>query len=298
MHGADNRQFAEIRPPAVRGVMRYWFRALVGGVLSIESLRKAEAEVFGSTESETGQRLLVRVSPQITSTNRSPLLPHKSGKYASESPSIPGGREFAVTLSAVGRVERLPENERLDLASWALWLAIHLGGFGQRARRGGGSLQLLDISPPLGAITEPREITPQSVKALIEGGWRHALGCVQRNFSQSSLRRSKDHDFPMLQKGKVRMIVGNLGVTNEEDARKKVMELRNDVDHPGHRNRAFGGPSPRLASPVHVHLQPGSSGQFIAVVTWFCEPRQGNGSLVEMFLSTIKGRDGVEVAIL
>lgn len=42
----------ELAPPALRGVLRYWFRALVGGVYGddqdgIRKLREAECELFG-----------------------------------------------------------------------------------------------------------------------------------------------------------------------------------------------------------------------------------------------------------
>ena len=85
--------------------------------MDLESLRKAESQVFGSTE--VGQRLLVRVSPQIAKSDKAPLLPHKSGRDASESPAIPTGQEIEVMLGAVGVVQSLSVEQHLDLASWA-----------------------------------------------------------------------------------------------------------------------------------------------------------------------------------
>ncbi|HMF36951.1 MAG TPA: type III-B CRISPR module RAMP protein Cmr1, partial [Isosphaeraceae bacterium] len=48
--GGASKQ-AELRPPSVRGYMRFWFRALAGGLLG-EELRnvwEAERAVFGNT---------------------------------------------------------------------------------------------------------------------------------------------------------------------------------------------------------------------------------------------------------
>ncbi|MDK2982628.1 MAG: CRISPR-associated protein Cmr1 [Thermococcaceae archaeon] len=50
MRGA-NQNRAEIRAPSIKGVMRWWFRALAGNYFGsdIVGLRKAEEYVFGST---------------------------------------------------------------------------------------------------------------------------------------------------------------------------------------------------------------------------------------------------------
>ena len=51
MRGADQSQ-AEIRASSIKGLMRWWFRALVGSYFGddVEGLRKAEEYVFGSTK--------------------------------------------------------------------------------------------------------------------------------------------------------------------------------------------------------------------------------------------------------
>ncbi len=48
--GGAGRQ-AELRPPSVRGSLRFWFRALAGGLLGEElrSVWEAESAVFGNT---------------------------------------------------------------------------------------------------------------------------------------------------------------------------------------------------------------------------------------------------------
>ena len=55
--GGAGRQ-PELRPPSVRGCLRYWLRALLGGTLGedLKTLRQAEMAVFGSPQ---------RISPVI-----------------------------------------------------------------------------------------------------------------------------------------------------------------------------------------------------------------------------------------
>src|SRR5436305_15097665 len=63
--GADRQ--AELRPPSVRGCLRYWFRALAGGLLqeSLPEIFAAESAVFGGTT--RASMVVVRLfgSPQI-----------------------------------------------------------------------------------------------------------------------------------------------------------------------------------------------------------------------------------------
>ena len=66
--GADNVTF-ELLPQSIKGVMRYWFRALAANVIDINSfnrtsdnligLKKAEEELFGSTENRSPFDILV-----------------------------------------------------------------------------------------------------------------------------------------------------------------------------------------------------------------------------------------------
>src|SRR2546421_12182581 len=62
--GADQTK-AELRAPTFRGLMRYWQRALVGGLFGtdrkgLEKVSEAETAVFGATD--TGSAVSVKVS--------------------------------------------------------------------------------------------------------------------------------------------------------------------------------------------------------------------------------------------
>lgn len=53
MTGADG-QTPELRPSEIKGMLRFWWRA-INGYQSIDSLRKSEAEIFGSSDEKTGK---------------------------------------------------------------------------------------------------------------------------------------------------------------------------------------------------------------------------------------------------
>ncbi|MBX5459388.1 MAG: type III-B CRISPR module RAMP protein Cmr1, partial [Thermogemmatispora sp.] len=47
-----NQAEVELRPPSLRGPLRYWYRALIGGIVggNLAEVRRRETEVFGSAE--------------------------------------------------------------------------------------------------------------------------------------------------------------------------------------------------------------------------------------------------------
>lgn len=78
MRGA-NQNRAEIRAPSIKGVMRWWFRALAGNYFGsdIVGLRKAEEYVFGSTN----QRNKVSIQVEANGDNPKPIRADYDIKY-------------------------------------------------------------------------------------------------------------------------------------------------------------------------------------------------------------------------
>lgn len=77
--GADGS--AELRPPSIKAALRFWWRALNGG-LPLDELRKKEAEIFGgSGENEGKSKFSIRVEKRnIRITNDSKLFPQRIGR--------------------------------------------------------------------------------------------------------------------------------------------------------------------------------------------------------------------------
>lgn len=164
--GADPRGTPELRPPAFRGAMRYWLRAILGGVYGdddngLKQVREAEAVAFGSTNESTGGASAVTTritnsklsSPQLYSKKKPPAgrdylywSMDKSGskEKGNEQPPkqfYPPGGVFDLILSTRSNIDT---NESIFCeAKSALWLMIHLGGIGSRSRRTAGSLSVI-----------------------------------------------------------------------------------------------------------------------------------------------------------
>ncbi len=158
--GADPRGEPELRAASVRGALRFWLRALLGGVLGdrdLDALHRAESTVFGSTE--RASPVVVRLTHRSFGKNNikpfSELHSNKIGvaylffaargtKTERERSAINVGEWFQLHLEErFGRGE--PQGKALKHAYAALWLLTHLGGLGSRSRRGAGSLQVTEV---------------------------------------------------------------------------------------------------------------------------------------------------------
>jgi CRISPR-associated protein Cmr1 len=140
--GAD-QQRPEIRPPSIRGAMRFWWRALHGAAVGndIKALQQQESAVFGATEQAS--KVMVRVHPSELSIGQFDF--RESLRYMGyglaetrEDPArryIAPGAKFSIELLS-------PDIARLKQAAAALCLLLNLGGIGARSRRGWGSLRV------------------------------------------------------------------------------------------------------------------------------------------------------------
>ena len=154
-----------IRPTAVRGVWRWWIRALLAGLLweegytcDYERLVRLE-EKLGLGSTAEASKVFLRVKSKIngrpsTNTNsgiisklryipRYKLLTIGSRNYSqillNKQPIPPGHVSLDITLYSRDRVFTKPYE---DLYKYALWLALALSGIGQMTSRGFGKFSL------------------------------------------------------------------------------------------------------------------------------------------------------------
>lgn len=164
--GADNQPDG-IRPPSIKGALRFWWRALNWGRFRMEcegdsnpnrkalqKLHTKEAHLFGAAADEEsgGQGVfLLRVrSPQIMeqdppAAERNGGEDYLRGRGLKGRKCLPAGREF--TISLLFRPARKREDAASDRASviQAVKAFGLLGGLGSRARRGCGSVAMLSL---------------------------------------------------------------------------------------------------------------------------------------------------------
>src|SRR6266571_3109716 len=101
--GADQTK-AELRAPTFRGLMRYWYRALVGGVVganerALPQIIAAESALFGATD--TGSAITVQVSEASKSPQR-----YQKESYSRASTSGKDYMLWSMAESGRGKPER------------------------------------------------------------------------------------------------------------------------------------------------------------------------------------------------
>jgi CRISPR-associated protein Cmr6 len=155
----------DLRSATLRGLLRWWWRTLHSGYLSVSDLRKKEAQIWGSTEAGGAVALTLEAASgpfepqthdprQMASTLRLQKPPDDKtaqgvlyAAYGMEKSKqklarhyLSPGASWTVTLTARRR-KGLTAGEALDHAVLALWMLCHFGGAGAKARRGFGSLK-------------------------------------------------------------------------------------------------------------------------------------------------------------
>ncbi len=130
----------EIRAASIRGGLRYWLRAVYGAAYgsNITGLYEAESRIFGSTS--RGSAITVRVQHALKPVDALKVLPERYGFAGFQQATASFDQSFWLTLAS----HPLRRDVFTPAFSSALLLAFTLGGFGKRARRGGGALQIVN----------------------------------------------------------------------------------------------------------------------------------------------------------
>lgn len=265
MHSESGRQQAELRVSSIRGAMRYWFRAMLASSCSPQRLHDLEGQCFG--DRLYGTRLQMR-SCKETSRLRALKLPHK-GREAAE--AFEAGTELWIEFSQTPAVF---DPQCFSAALWSFWLALSLGGFGARARRGAGSVSLQLIEPelegmPLGVFF--RDTT--ELKDYLQEGLRGARGAFNELQLEAEVNPdSRTRQLPHLSVSEdpSRIVVIEVGDPKESEhsIRERIMLQLRQVKNP-----VFGLPlkldgewvkqfssagkvrsKARHASPLWIHL--------------------------------------------
>jgi CRISPR-associated protein Cmr1 len=155
--GAEPNDFAELRPPAIKGLLRFWYRALD------PNYQAREGKIFGGTGAMEGQSSFrLQLESPIRGKMRWDLdryrgapfqkggsqgAPPKNGFLylgfplrlgGNDRKAIPPGESFLL----VNRFSTFPTEQIRKAVLSAWWLLGHFGGLGTRARRGFGTVAL------------------------------------------------------------------------------------------------------------------------------------------------------------
>ncbi len=167
--GANHDEEANLRLPSIKGALRFWWRALNYAQITtaeqkknngiIASLREKEGKLFGSSEQDKGQSLLIM---RLNAESQKSIGELKETKDKSAygmrylgygvmdfkgqltRPCLSRGKDsfypFEFTLQIGAK-----EQKHLDKILPALKLFGLLGGLGSKSRKGYGSLNLIEL---------------------------------------------------------------------------------------------------------------------------------------------------------
>lgn len=148
LSGADGCT-PELRPPSIKGALRFWWRAM-NGHLNLEEMKKAEGEIFGDTSQRS--KVIIR-EPQASQEykrlkydkhSKADMLPHKeAAKERSNTACFPTKTLFQITLSLIKTVNIQSYTFDLESLKNLFIITCVLGGLGKRSRRGFGSVKIV-----------------------------------------------------------------------------------------------------------------------------------------------------------
>lgn len=170
LSGADQTT-AELRPPAFRGALRYWFRAIAGANYwnDINTIKSLESSILGDSGDHGGSRITIRLincptteelDPQSVSMTQDRArqrdgsgigyLLFSMGMQKRKAIGVSEPAQFSIKFSTRPNPGNYDQDiKNLIIVANCFWLAVNLGGFGSRERRGAGSLRLLNVTSDL-----------------------------------------------------------------------------------------------------------------------------------------------------
>lgn len=263
MYGADGST-PELRPASIKGVLRFWWRAIHGN-LSLDELRNKEGEIFGSTE---GRSKVVIQPIRITKEENyeiSPTPHHKAGYCSSTQKNCysfdaskkvckKANKKLAklYTFEIKMQIQNNPHLNKEQLENLFI-LASTLGGFGQRSRRGFGSIQAKCDRP-----------TATKIESLIK--------TINEKFSYTHSNKKRDEKYPYIQDIEI-----GKNYANFEDMLETIGQAShaNVCDELGYANKEG-----RLASPIYVSVLNFAKNDYRPIITTLYNTQStGNGQV-------------------
>jgi len=179
MGGFDPKGEPEIRPPAIKGLLRFWWRAAALPQLGTwDKVREAERELFGSTDGQAAFLLSTEVKDNLEKGSAGEEWKNRYGLAylgygvvdKNTRPYVKPGADIVLRLL-------LKKGENAKTLAQGLKALGLFGGAGARARKGFGSLTLTSLS----VNGEEKWAPPASVPELAQAikGFLAGIGLGQ-----------------------------------------------------------------------------------------------------------------------
>lgn len=256
MYGADNKKpnaQPELRAPSVRGILRYWLRAVLGQKdQDPENLYKAESRILGSTSQVSQISVRVMPSRSLVEAGDVRVLPERLSHVGYE----PEG-EFRMVFSTHPLAsEDLLTGDFLK----AVYLMMQLGGLGKRARRGSGNLRVLNAS----GVNETLGNYSLDYLAADCSDLKRFLEVITSEIGSKSIGNTPPQ-FPTFAKNTAVVLLGKETEYSYEEAFNKLWKISGSYHHEG---GVFGDVRPRRASAIHMRVSETKAG-YVPLMTIF-----------------------------
>lgn len=149
--GADNRPKAEVRPPSLKGLLRFWFRSIIWPQLgSVEGVWREEQRLFGSTKGQGKFLISITERQGLVQVARGEKWERHGLAYLGYGavdrgetvrPYLKQGGHFTVALT----LKKDISDEEIEFLVKSLKALGLFGGVGARSRKGFGSLSLVSL---------------------------------------------------------------------------------------------------------------------------------------------------------
>ena len=279
MRGADQSK-AEFRSASVKGVMRWWFRALAGSYFgnNIRNLQKAECRVFGCAGSGETRRSSVIVQVDYSNATYGsrplPMVWNKHTNKRVKKNAIVEGSSLTVILES-------PQLESLKIAAVSLIAMSYFGGLGFRNNRGAGSTAIRVVDAPEGIM--PEEFLPSKLAGfkklpkLLQNELKEGLAQLLRGGfpKRQSQNSSSCPQYSTIKENCFRIYLWNSRAnlsdvyyksdnlydndTNlnlldefEKEFKNKIKNKKKHISRHGYKDFIFGMANPRRSSPLKV----------------------------------------------
>ncbi len=264
--GADGKT-QELRAPSIKGLMRFWWRAM-NGHLDLEKLKEKEGEIFGASDEKIGRsKFSIRVKDTFIrpdKTYKYKPLPHHTGNQ--NCPYLPScvskinphkcSKDFK--LNAVK--PNICFTSLLSSPDKFLWIgnlikvAIILGGLGKRARRGFGSVRILNVSDQPYNSNYKLETILKLVNYIGSNKYQ-----IDRHKDKIELKDDLTAQYPFLKE-----IQLGKECDSWEELVKKVGEASHEHDI---NSLGFAKGKKRLASPIYVSVLKNLNNKYLPIIS-------------------------------
>jgi CRISPR-associated protein Cmr1 len=193
--GGGDRRLDGIRVSEIKGMMRWWFRALAGSLIGddLPKLKKLEGNIFGNTYGEKQTRKskfrisvidknlrFIRENSNTSYMNGFTYLgignvlfkfDRQKGKFVPNPDKADGNKNVMIDTDSQFSIRLdfspVAQDDEINLIAGSFYLATAFGGFGLRARKGFGSWQIVGFNG-VSLSFNPADYKKESIERTID----------------------------------------------------------------------------------------------------------------------------------